>query len=160
MALREIRNLGDEILRKKTKEVLNIDTKIHTLLDDMYETMVDADGVGLAAPQVGILKRIFIVEDLETKALYEFINPVILESRGEQINEEGCLSVPNKTGYVERPEYVKIKGTDRNNEEFTLECEGFLAMAVCHEYDHLDGILYVDKVIPEDELEGFEELED
>lgn len=151
MALRNLRFDGDEILRKKSKPVKEIDSKIITLLDDMRETMHEHEGVGLASVQVGILKRIFVIEIEDD--YYEFINPEIIAHEGEQINNEACLSVPNEAGYVERPEKVTIRATNRNGEEFELVGEGFLAIAICHEYDHLDGVLYIDKTIDEDELE-------
>ncbi len=151
MALRNLRFDGDEILRKKSKVVETIDEKIHTLLDDMKETMRHNDGVGLAAVQVGILKRIFVIEIGED--YYEFINPEIISMEGEQINEEGCLSVPNEVGAVERPFKVTMKAQDRDGEWFEIIGEGFFAIAMCHEYDHLDGVLYTDKVISPDELE-------
>ncbi len=151
MALRNLRFDGDEILRKKSKVVSEIDDKIFTLLDDMRETMHENDGVGLAAVQVGILKRIFVIEI--DNDYYEFINPEIISFEGEQINQEACLSVPNDSGYVERPSKVTMKAIDRNGKEFTVTGEGFFAIAMCHEYDHLDGILYTDKLIDEDELE-------
>lgn len=151
MAIRVLRLEGDPILRKNSKEVKDFDEKLHTLLDDMRETMHEFMGVGLAAVQVGKLKRAFVVE-IEDE-YYEFINPEFLEVKGGVIQDEGCLSVPDKVGAVERPEYVVIKAFDRHGEEFTLEADDLLAIAICHEYDHLDGILYIDKVIPEDELE-------
>jgi len=143
MALRNIVKRGDEILTKKAREVAEVDERIRIILDDMLETMRYADGVGLAAPQVGILRQIFIVEVDEE--LTELINPVMLESEGLQIGEEGCLSVPGYTGTVERPAYVKMKGLDRFGKEITVEGRELKAIAMCHEYDHLQGILFVDK---------------
>ncbi len=151
MALRNLRFDGDEILRKKSKVVETIDEKIHVLLDDMRETMQHNDGVGLAAVQVGILKRIFVIEIGDD--YYEFINPEIISFEDSQINEEGCLSVPNEVGAVERPYKITMKAQDRDGEWFEITGEGFFAIAMCHEYDHLDGILYTDKVISEYELE-------
>lgn len=143
MAIRNIRTEGDEILRKKSKEVTGLTTKITTLIEDMVETMYEANGVGLAAPQVGILKRIVVIDAGE--GLHVLINPVILETDGEQTGGEGCLSVPGKTATVTRPNYVKVKALDREMKEFVLEGTELLARAICHECDHLEGILYVDK---------------
>ncbi|MCI9541132.1 MAG: peptide deformylase [Lachnospiraceae bacterium] len=143
MAIRNIRTEGDEILRKKCKEVTGLTPKITTLIEDMVETMYDANGVGLAAPQVGILKRIVVIDAGE--GVHVLINPVILETDGEQTGGEGCLSVPGKTATVTRPNYVKVKALDREMKEFVLEGTELLARAICHECDHLEGILYVDK---------------
>ncbi len=143
MAIRNIRTEGDEILRKKCKEVTGLTPKITTLIEDMVETMYDANGVGLAAPQVGILKQIVVIDAGE--GLHVLINPVILETDGEQTGGEGCLSVPGKTATVTRPNYVKVKALDREMKEFVLEGTELLARAICHECDHLEGILYVDK---------------
>ncbi|MDD5793269.1 peptide deformylase [Clostridium sp. HCP1S3_B4] len=146
MALRNIRIEGDEILRKKCRKVEKIDKSIITLIQDMAETMYKADGVGIAAPQVGILKRIFVIDIYDDTGLKVFINPEILEAKGSQIGEEGCLSLPGKSEEVERPNYVKVKALNEKGEEFILEAEELLARAVCHENDHLDGILYIDHV--------------
>lgn len=143
MALRNIVKEGDEILRKKAREVTVIDERIRTLLDDMLETMREFEGCGIAAPQVGMLKRIFIVE--VDDQVYELINPEIVESSGTQEEEEACLSVPGVVGVVERPNYIKIKGLDRHGKEVEYEGTDFLAKAFCHEYDHLDGTLFIDK---------------
>ncbi len=143
MAYREIRKDGDEVLRKKSRPVEKIDGKILTLLEDMADTMYKADGVGLAAPQVGILKRIVVID--VGNGLFEMINPVILEQSGEQDGVEGCLSIPGTSGEVVRPKNVKVKYTDPNGETVILETEELFARAVCHELDHLDGILYKDK---------------
>ncbi len=143
MALRNIFTEGDDILRKKSRKVEKINEKVIEILDDMIDTMREHYGIGIAAPQVGILKSMFVVE-LDDK-LYELINPEILEMKGEVEEEEGCLSVPNKVGMVKRPEYVKIKGLNRYGEEVFYEAEGLLAKAFCHENDHLSGILYIDK---------------
>lgn len=145
MALRNIVIEGDEILRKRAREVPEINERICMILDDMLETMREQDGVGLAAPQVGILKRIFIVE-IEGQ-LIELINPEILETDGVQSEDEGCLSVPGMVGTVERPAYIKIKGLRRDGQEVTCEGRGLLAIALSHEYDHLEGILYTDKAM-------------
>ena len=146
MAIRNIVKLGDDTLRKRCKPVTKFDDKLHQLLDDMYETMTEANGVGLAAPQVGILRRIFIIETEET-GLMEFINPEIVETHGKQTAQESCLSVMEQCGYVERPAVVKIKGNDRNGNEFEAVVKKLAARAVCHESDHLDGVLFIDKVI-------------
>lgn len=144
MALRNIVVEGDEILRKKCRKVTEIDDRIRTLLDDMLETMETNNGVGLAAPQVGIMKRIFIIE-VEEDDVIELINPEIIETKGSAWEDEGCLSVPGIIGTVERPTYVKIKGLDRFGNEVVHEAEGLKAIAFCHENDHLDGVLYIDK---------------
>ena len=144
MAIRNIRRIGDDVLRKKCKEVTEITSRELTLIRDMAETMYDADGVGLAAPQVGILKRIFVIDIGDEEGLMVFLNPEILETSGSQIDDEGCLSVPGESCEVERPNYVKVKAFNEKGEEFILEAEGLLARAVLHENDHLDGVLYVD----------------
>ncbi len=144
MAIRNIRKLGDEVLRKKCKTVDKIDERILTLLDDMADTLYEANGVGLAAPQVGILKRIAVVDIGD--GLIELINPKIIETSGVQEDNEGCLSVPGKYGKVSRPETVTVRATDRNGEEFEIRGSGLLARAFCHEIDHLDGVVFVDKV--------------
>lgn len=143
MAIRNIIQLGDPTLRKKSFEVSDFGKKTAELLDDMKDTLIKADGAGLAAPQVGVLRRVFIVY-VDGK-LYECINPVIIEKSGVQRGEEGCLSVRGKYGLVERPNKVKVKAFDRNGKPFVVDAEGFLARAFCHEYDHLEGVLYVDK---------------
>ncbi|NLK97496.1 peptide deformylase [Defluviitalea saccharophila] len=145
MALRQIRKDGDEILRKKSKEVKEITPSILTLLDDMAETMYAADGVGLAAPQIGILKRIVVIDVGD--GIIELINPEIIETDGEQVCAEGCLSIPGISGEVKRPERVKVKALNRHGEEIILEGEDLLAVAFCHEIDHLNGVLFTDKVI-------------
>lgn len=145
MALRNIVLEGDEILRKRAREVTEIDDKIRMILDDMVETMKENDGVGLAAPQVGIFKRIFVAEvDGE---IIELINPEILESDGVQFEDEGCLSIPGRIGTVERPEFIKMRGLNRDGQEVIYEGSGFLPIVLSHEYDHLDGILYTDKAV-------------
>lgn len=143
MAIRNIIQLGDPTLRKKSFEVTDFGERTQTLLDDMRETLIKAQGAGLAAPQVGVLRRVFIVS--VDDEYYECINPVITEKSGSQVGEEGCLSVKGKFGTVERPNKVTVKAFDRNGKPFTVKAEGFLARAFCHEYDHLDGIVYVDK---------------
>ena len=148
MAIRQIRTIGDPILNKKCKEVKEVSERTKQLIDDMFETMYDANGVGLAAPQIGVLKRIVVIETDEENS-YVLINPVILEMDGEQVG---------KTGIVKRPNHVKVKAFDENMQEFELEGEGLLARAICHECEHLEGELYVDKV--SGELKDVSELED
>ena len=144
MALRKILTEGDETLAKKSRPVSEVTDRIRSILDDMVETMHDANGVGLAAPQVGVLRRMFVVQ-VDEDHLYELINPEIVESDGDQYGEEGCLSVPGYVGNVHRPEHVKIRGIDRNGNPVEYEGDGLLARAFMHEYDHLDGILYTEK---------------
>ncbi len=143
MAIRNIIQLGDDVLRKKSFPVEKIDDKILTLLDDMKETLEAANGVGLAAPQVGVLKRIFIVS-YEGK-YFECINPEMIKQSGKQTGEEACLSIKGKSGVVERPYKVTVKAFNRKGEEVLIKASGFMAKAFCHEYDHLDGILYIDR---------------
>ena len=141
MALRTIRLEGDKVLEKVCRPVTKMTPRTRTLIEDMFETMYDALGVGLAAPQVGILKRICVI-DVDGEHPYVFINPEIVEQDGEQTGEEGCLSIPGMVGMVTRPEHVKVRALDENMEPFELEAEGLLARACCHEFDHLDGHLY------------------
>ena len=145
MAIREIREKGDEILYKKCKAVVKFDEKLHILLDDMYETMQSRDGVGLAAPQVGILKRAVVIDVGDGKI--ELINPEIVEESGEQTGSEGCLSVPGVFGEVTRPNVVTVKAQDRDGKWFKITGKGLLARAFCHEFEHLDGKLFLDRVI-------------
>lgn len=174
MALRTIRHEGDALLRKISKEVKEINGSVITLLDDMLETMQARDGIGLAAPQVGVLKRIFIIDgsvamtnaevDAKTAAgerilPIEFINPEIIEETGEQQVSEGCLSVPKVSGSVLRPAKVTVKATDRNGNEFVLTGYDLLARAICHELDHLNGILFIDKIVEIDEEDEYEDDE-
>ena len=144
MAYRNVRVEGEDVLRKVSKKVTKFDESLWTLLEDMADTMYEENGVGLAAPQVGILKRIFVIDVGE--GLIEFINAEVLETSGEQFGEEGCLSVPNKYGYVRRPNYVKMRAQDRNGNYFEVEGTELMARAMLHENDHLDGKLYVDLV--------------
>ena len=144
MAIRNIRTLGDEILRKEAKEITEMTPRIQELIDDMFETMYEANGVGLAAPQVGILKRIVVIDVGEGPIV--MINPKIIESDGEQTGDEGCLSVPGKAGQVTRPNYVKARFMGEDMNEYEIEGEELLARCICHELDHLDGHLYVEKV--------------
>ena len=143
MAIRNIRVDGDDILRKKCKPVEKMTERINVLIDDMFDTMYEANGVGLAAPQVGILKRIVVIDVCDGNPLV-LINPVIVSSDGEQEGEEGCLSLPGLSGNVIRPNHVICKALDREMKEITVEGEELLARAICHELDHLDGILYKD----------------
>ncbi len=144
MAIRNIREMGDEVLSKRCKEVTQMTPRVRELIEDMLETMYEANGVGLAAPQVGILKRIVVI-DVTGEDPHILINPRIVESSGEQTGHEGCLSVPGKYGIVTRPSYVKAVALDVNMKEFELEGTELLARAICHELDHLDGHLYVEK---------------
>lgn len=144
MALRQIRKIGDDVLRKVSKPVTKFDERLKILVEDMIDTMYEADGVGLAAPQVGILKRVVVIDVGEGPKVY--INPEIIYEEGEQIDEEGCLSVPNRRGLVKRPYKVRVKAQDLNGNEFIEEGEELLARAFCHEIDHLNGILFIDKI--------------
>ena len=152
MAIRNIRLDGDDILRKTCRPVTKMDDRTLTLIDDMFDTMYEANSVGLAAPQVGILKRIVVIDVCDDNPLC-LINPEIIEADGEQTGEEGCLSLPGKFGTVTRPMHV-VCGYDENMEEFTVEGEGLLARAICHELDHLDGKLYKDLLV-----DGLHEVE-
>ena len=144
MAIRNIRTLGDDILRAKAKEITEMTPRIEELIDDMFETMYDANGVGLAAPQVGIRKRLVVIDCGDDPIV--LINPVVLETSGSQTGQEGCLSIPGKAGIVTRPNYVKAKAYDLQMNEYTIEGEELLARAICHELGHLDGDLYIDHV--------------
>ena len=154
MAIRNIRTLGDDILRSKAKEITEMTPRIQELIDDMFETMYEANGVGLAAPQVGIRKRLVVIDCGDDPIV--LINPVVLETSGSQTGSEGCLSVPGKAGMVRRPNYVKAEAYNENMERYEVEAEGLLARAICHELDHLDGILYtevMERFLTEEELE-------
>ena len=144
MAIRNIVKLGDDVLRKICRTQLSFDEKLATILDDMRDTMYKAEGVGLAAPQIGILRRFCIIDVGD--GILELINPVITEKSGSQIDREGCLSVPDRFEEVERPMYVTVRAQDRNGNNFTIKAEGFKARALCHEIDHLDGVLYIDRL--------------
>lgn len=147
MAIRNIRTIGDEILNKRAREVKEMNERTEILIQDMLETMYDAQGVGLAAPQVGILKRIVVIDvTYEGNSPIILINPEIIETDGEQTGNEGCLSVPGKTGVVTRPNYVKVKALNEKMEEIVVDGTELLARAFCHEIEHLDGHLYVEKV--------------
>lgn len=143
MATRKIREMGDELLRKTSKPVKKVTERTKIMIDDMFETMYEAQGVGLAAPQIGILKRVVVIDVGDDNPL-TLINPVITKTDGEQTGDEGCLSVPNKVAEVTRPNYVVCEALDEEMKPFTVEAEGLLARAICHECDHLDGILYPD----------------
>ncbi len=143
MAIRNVVQVGDDVLRQKCFPVENFDESLHKLLDDMKDTVKKEKGAGLAAPQIGVLRRVVVVDVDE--GYFEFINPVILSQKGEQTGWEGCLSVVGKSGIVSRPMKVKLSYQDRNGEKYLLQAKGFFARAICHELDHLDGILYIDK---------------
>jgi len=145
MAIRKIRTIGDEVLVKRCKEVTEMTPRIKELIQDMFDTMYEEFGVGLAAPQVGILKRITVI-DVTGEDPMVLINPRIVESSGEQVGNEGCLSVPGKTGIVRRPDYVKAVALNEEMQPIEIEGTGLLARAICHELEHLDGKLYVDRV--------------
>lgn len=160
MGIRTVRTEGDECLRKVCKPVKSVSLRTRILIEDMFDTMYESGGVGLAAPQIGVLKRIVVMDTDDNQ--HVLINPQILEVSGEQTGYEGCLSIPEKSGIVTRPDYVKVKALNERGEEYVLEGEGLLARCICHECDHLDGILYSDKAegglinnedLPEDEEE-------
>ena len=149
MAIRNIVTIGDPVLREKSREVTLFDSKLGTLIDDMTETMFDAAGVGLAAPQVGILRRVCVISTDGDK-VYELVNPRIIKSSGEQTGPEGCLSIPGRQGIVTRPNKLTVEAFDRFGKKVKYNVEGFTAVAFCHEMDHLDGVLYIDKTEKED----------
>lgn len=154
MAIREIVKIGDEVLRKKAREVTRFDARLHTLLDDMKETLVEADGAGLAAPQVGVLRRAVVV--LVDGEWVELVNPAVIKTSGKQEGLEGCLSVPGRWGIVRRPMQVSVRAQDRNGNWFEKTGDGLMARAFCHEIDHLDGTLFVDlatRMLTPEELE-------
>ena len=160
MAIRNVVLEGDEILRKKCREVTEVTDRIRMTMEDMLETMRSEYGVGIAAPQVGIMRRMFIAEP-EPGRVYYMINPVILEQSGADPGDEGCLSVPVKIGTVTRPDYIKIEALDLSGDKQTYEFHDFDARVMCHEYDHLDGILYIDKAVNiRDADEEYQEIED
>ena len=156
MALRNIVERGDPCLNKVCRPVTAFNSRLHTLLDDMRQTLIDSEGVGLAAPQVGILRRVVLVDNGEE--ILELINPTILETDGEQEGAEGCLSVPGRYGWVKRPYYAKVRAQDRNGNWFEVDGEELTARCFCHELDHLDGIIYTEKMDRDvtDELMGEE----
>ena len=147
MATRRILNekTDNDTLRRKCRVVETVDDRIRTLLDDLAQTMYEAYGVGLAAPQVGVLRRVVVVDVCDGSGLFELVNPVILEQSGTQDDIEGCLSVTNLNGTVRRPMNIKVRALDRNGQEQTYEAQGYLARAMCHEIDHLDGVLFTDR---------------
>ena len=162
MALRNIRRQGDEILTKRCRPVTDFNDRLHELLDDMAETMLSANGVGLAAPQVGILRRAVVVLETNTpegeEYVVELINPEIVEASGEQTDPEGCLSLPGEYGMVTRPEHVKVRAQDRNGAWFEREADGLTARAFCHEIDHLDGHMFTelcDHIMTDEELDAY-----
>ena len=158
MALRKIVTQGDEILTKVCRPVTNFDPKLHELLDDMKETLLQANGAGLAAPQVGILRRVAVVLDEETEELMELVNPEIVATEGEQTGPEGCLSVPGKCGMVTRPYFVRIRAQDRDGNWFEAEGTELTARCFCHELEHLDGHLYtehIDHFLTDEELTAY-----
>ena len=148
MAIRNIRTEGDEILKKNAREVENIDERIQILIDDMIETMHHLNGVGLAAQQVGVLKRVVVIDLYDDNGPIVFINPVIKKEKGEQECEEGCLSFPNQFAKIIRPKEVEVEALDREGKKFKLKAKGLLAQVICHEVDHLNGIVFVTKIIP------------
>lgn len=159
MAIRNIVLEGDPMLRKKSKPVREVTDHIRETLEDMVETMRQAEGVGLAAPQVGVMRRMFVAEPVPDEVYY-VINPEILEQDGSQVGEEGCLSVPDLEGVVERPQHIKIKFLDLDGNEQNLDFEDFHARVMCHEYDHLEGVLYIDKATETyDPQERYEEMQ-
>ena len=146
MAIRKIVKIGDDCLRQECRKQEKFDLRLKILLKDMADTMYKAEGVGLAAPQVGVLRRVVVIDvGDQGDGLLELINPVIVETAGEQVGAEGCLSVPDEYGIVARPDYVKVRAQDRHGEWFEVEGHGLTARAFCHELDHLDGILFIDK---------------
>ena len=149
MAIRTIRVQGDPVLEKKCREITEVTPKIEELIEDMLETMYEANGVGLAAPQVGVLKRVVVI--FIGEGLVELINPEFIEVSGSQIDHEGCLSIPGHSAPVERPNYAKVRAFDREGREIIVEGKELMARALCHEIDHLDGILYIDKAMEEGE---------
>lgn len=148
MAIRKIRTEGDEILRKKSKEVEIIDDKIKELIQDMKDTLHKYNGVGLAAVQVGILKQIVVIQEDEESPIYVLINPEIISTSGIQTVDEGCLSFPNKFAKIERPEKIKIRALDEKGKKIEIEAKELLAQAISHEIDHLNGVVFIDKIIP------------
>ena len=155
MGLRKIVEQGDDCLTKVCRSVTDFNARLHTLLDDMTETLQAAEGAGLAAPQVGVLRRVCIVMDAETEEYIELVNPEILFQKGEQTGPEGCLSIPGKWGLVTRPELVRIRAQDRNGSWFEVEGEGLTDRCFCHELEHLDGHMYtehIDRFLTEEEL--------
>lgn len=158
MALRKIVEQGESCLTKKCRSVMEFNSRLHMLLDDLVETLAEAGGAGLAAPQVGVLRRACVVMDEETEEFIELVNPEILSQSGEQVGPEGCLSVPGKWGLVTRPSYVRVRAQDRDGDWFEIEGEGLMARCFCHELEHLDGHLYtehIDRFLTEEEVEAY-----
>ena len=158
MALRKIVEQGESCLTKKCRSVMEFNSRLHMLLDDLVETLAEAGGAGLAAPQVGVLRRACVVMDEETGEFIELVNPEILSQSGEQVGPEGCLSVPGKWGLVTRPGYVRVRAQDRDGDWFEIEGEGLMARCFCHELEHLDGHLYtehIDRFLTEEEVEAY-----
>ena len=147
MAIRNIVTEGDNVLAKKCHQIVKFDDRLAMLIDDMKETLEEANGVGLAAPQVGVLRRVVVINIPELDVDLELVNPEIIEQSGVQEEMEGCLSCPNEWGITSRPMFVTVKAYDRNGEEFTVEGEGLLARCLCHELDHLDGVLFKERTI-------------
>lgn len=163
MALRNIVEQGDEVLAKVCRPVTEFNKRLHDLLDDMLETLEEAQGAGLAAPQVGVLRRVCLVIDEDSEEYIELINPEIIATEGEQTGLEGCLSVPGKWGIVTRPEYVRVRAQDRDGEWFEVEGEGLTARCFCHEIEHLDGHLYVEHIdhfLTDAELQAYLEAQE
>ena len=148
MAIRNVREEGDEILKKKAREVEEIDERIQILIDDMIETMHSLNGVGLAAQQVGILKRVIVIDLYDDKGVVVLINPKILKEKGKQEVDEGCLSFPNQFAKIVRPKEVEVEALNRDGKKIKIKAKDLLAQAICHEVDHLNGIVFVDKIIP------------
>lgn len=148
MAIRTIREYGDEILKKRAKEVDVVDDKIRELIEDMKETMHKYNGLGLAGPQVGVLKRVIVIDLYEEGECFALVNPVLEKAKGKQIVDEGCLSFPNQFAKVERPAEVVVTGLDENGKKTRIVAKGLLAQALCHEIDHLNGDLFIDKILP------------
>lgn len=146
MALRQIVKIGDDVLRKKSRPITDFNQKLHTLLDDMKETLAKAEGAGLAAPQVGMLRRVVVIDVRDNHGVIELVNPEIVSAEGVQCGTEGCLSLPGEFRDIERPARVTVKAQDRFGKEFTITGEGMLARAFCHEIDHLDGVLFIDRI--------------
>lgn len=152
MALRTVVKIGDDVLRKKCRVVTVFDQKLRTLIDDMKETLEREQGAGLAAPQVGILRRVVVVDVKDNHGVIELVNPEIVSAEGSQTGTEGCLSLPGEFRDIERPSHVTVKAQDRNGNEFTITGDGLLARALCHEIDHLDGILFIDRIKSEERI--------
>ena len=163
MAIRKVRVEGDPLLRKKSRNVEKIDDRTKLLLDDMVDTMYEENGIGLAAPQIGVLRRLVVIDINDGKGVYKMINPKIIKQSDElQINLEGCLSVPERSGYVERPKVLTVEYTDEEGNRQEVEADEYFAACVCHELDHLDGVLYIDREVEltEEEIEALNKDKD